>query len=70
MALAETVIGRYKTELIRRRGSWQHPDAVERATLGWVDWFNNRRLLEPISSTPWAESEPVHYNRPGQAEAA
>jgi transposase InsO family protein len=47
-ALAETVIGLFKTEVIRSRGPWRHIDAVEFATLEWVDWFNNRRLLEPI----------------------
>lgn len=44
-AMAETVIGPYKTEVIRRRGPWRNLDAVEFATLEWVDWFNNRRLL-------------------------
>ena len=44
-ALAESVIGLYKTEVIRRRGPWRHLEAVEFATLDWVDWFNNRRLL-------------------------
>ncbi len=47
-AMAETVIGLYKTEVIRRRGPWRNLECVEFATLGWVDWFNNRRLLEPI----------------------
>jgi putative transposase len=47
-ALAETIIGLYKTELIRRRGPWKGIDQVEYATLEWVDWFNHRRLLEPI----------------------
>ena len=46
-ALAETIIGLYKTELIRRRGPWKGIDQVEYATLEWVDWFNHRRLLEP-----------------------
>ena len=46
-ALAETIIGLFKTEVIRRRGPWRHIDAVEFATLAWVDWFNTRRLLEP-----------------------
>jgi putative transposase len=47
-ALAETINGLYKTELIRRGGPWRNVDAVEYATLEWVDWFNHRRLLEPI----------------------
>ena len=46
-ALAETVIGLYKTEVIRRRGPWRNLEKVELATLQWVDWFNNRRLLHP-----------------------
>lgn len=60
-ALAETVIGLFKTEVIRRRGPWRSLDAVEFATLEWVDWFNHRRLLEPIGSMPPAEAE-AQYN--------
>jgi transposase InsO family protein len=56
-ALAETIIGLYKTELIRRRGPWKGLDEVEYATLEWVDWFNHRRLLEPIGYVPPAEFE-------------
>jgi putative transposase len=56
-ALAESVIGLYKTEVIQRRGPWRHLEAVEFATLEWVDWFNNRRLLEPIGYVPPAEYE-------------
>jgi putative transposase len=56
-ALAETIIGLYKTELIGRRGPWKGLDEVEYATLEWVDWFNHRRLLEPIGSVPPAEFE-------------
>jgi transposase InsO family protein len=56
-ALAETIIGLYKTELIRRRGPWKGIDDVEYATLEWVDWFNHRRLLEPIGNVPPAEFE-------------
>jgi putative transposase len=56
-ALAETIIGLYKTELIRRRGAWKGIDEVEYATLEWVDWFNHRRLLEPIGYIPPAEFE-------------
>jgi transposase InsO family protein len=56
-ALAESVIGLFKTELIQRKGPWRHVDAVEFATLEWVDWFNTRRLLEPIGYVPPAEYE-------------
>src|SRR5215211_5746668 len=56
-ALAETIIGLYKTELIRRRGPWKGLDQVEYATLEWVDWVNHRRLLEPIGYVPPAEFE-------------
>jgi putative transposase len=56
-ALAETIIGLYKAEVIHRRGPWRHIDAVEYATLEWVDWFNHRRLLEPIGNVPPAELE-------------
>ena len=56
-ALAETIIGLYKTELIRRCGPWEGIDEVEYATLEWVDWFNHRRLLEPIGHIPPAEFE-------------
>ncbi len=51
-ALAETIIGLYKTEVIHHRGPWRQIDAVEYATLEWVDWFNHRRLLEPIGNVP------------------
>ena len=50
--LAETVNGLYKAEVIHRRGPWRSFEAVELATLEWVDWFNNRRLLEPIGNIP------------------
>jgi putative transposase len=56
-ALAETIIGLYKTELVRRRGPWKGIDEVEYATLEWVDWFNHRRLLAPIGYLPPAEFE-------------
>jgi putative transposase len=59
-ALAETIIGLYKTELIRRRGPWKGIDDVEYATLEWVDWFNHRRLLEPIGYVPPAECEEAY----------
>ena len=60
-ALAESVIGLYKTEVIRRRGPWRHAEAVEFATLEWVDWFNQRRLLTPIGHMPPAECEQQYY---------
>jgi len=56
-ALAETIIGLYKTELIHRRGPWRNVEAVEYATLEWVHWFNHRRLLEPIGNVPLVELE-------------
>jgi putative transposase len=56
-ALAESIIGLFKTEVIRRQGPWRHLEAVEFATLDWVDWFNHRRLLEPIGYVPPAEYE-------------
>jgi len=62
-ALAETINGLYKTELIHKRGPWKNVDAVEYATLEWVDWFNNRRLLEPIGDIPPAEFEDVYYQQ-------
>jgi putative transposase len=60
-ALAETINGLYKTEVIRCRGPWRSLEAVEFATLEWVDWFNNRRLLEPIGNIPPAEAEQRFY---------
>ena len=60
-ALAETINGLYKTEVIRRQGPWRSLEAVEIATLTWVDWFNHRRLLEPIGFVPPAEAEAAFY---------
>ena len=60
-ALAESVIGLFKTEVIRRKRPWRHLEAVEFATLEWVDWFNRRRLLEPIGYVPPAEYEQRYY---------
>jgi transposase InsO family protein len=60
-ALAETIKGLFKAEVIHRRGPWRSFDAVEYATLEWVDWFNNRRLLEPIGNIPPAEAEANFY---------
>jgi len=62
-ALAESVIGLFKTEVIRRRGPWRNLEAVEFATLAWVDWFNTRRLLEPIGYVPPAEFEARYYEQ-------
>ena len=60
-ALAETINGLYKAEVIHRRGPWCNFEAVEFATLEWVNWFNNRRLLEPIGNIPPAEAEKHYY---------
>jgi putative transposase len=60
-ALAETINGLYKAEVIHRRGPWRSFEAVEFATLEWVDWFNNRRLLEPIGNIPPIEAEQNYY---------
>jgi transposase InsO family protein len=67
----ESINGLYKAEVIRRRGPWRNIDAVEYATLEWVDWFNNRRLLGPIGYVPPVEFEAKWYqSQMGQAEAA
>ena len=70
-ALAESIIGLYKTEVIHRRGPWRQLDEVEYATLEWVDWFNHRRLLTSIGNRPPAELE-MMYDRQhdGSATAA
>jgi transposase InsO family protein len=60
-ALAESINGLYKAEVIHRRGPWRSLEAVEFATLEWVDWFNHRRLLEPIGNIPPAEAEAIYY---------
>jgi transposase InsO family protein len=62
-ALAETVIGLFKTEVIHPRGPWRTREAVEFATLEWVDWFNHRRLLEPVGNIPPAEAEARYYDQ-------
>ena len=62
-ALAETIIGLYKTEVIHQDGPWRNVDHVEFETLDWVDWFNNRRLLEPIGYIPPAEFEALYWQR-------
>jgi putative transposase len=60
-ALTETVIDLFKTEVVHRLGPWRSREAVEFATLEWVDWFNTRRLLEPIGHIPPAEAEDRYY---------
>jgi transposase InsO family protein len=60
-ALAESIIGLYKTEVIRAKGPWRHLEDVEFATLRWVWWFNNHRLLEPIGYVPPVEKEQEYY---------
>ena len=62
-ALAETVIGLFKTEVIHRCGPWRGLEDVELATLEWVWWFNERRLLEPLGYLPPAEYEDAFYRR-------
>jgi len=62
-AMAETINGLYKTEIIRRRAPWKNIDEVEYATLEWVDWFNHRRILEPIGNIPPAEYELMYYQQ-------
>jgi putative transposase len=62
-ALAETIIGLFKTEVIHHRGPWRHLEAVEYATLEWVDWFNHRRLLESIGNVPPAELELAYHRQ-------
>jgi len=60
-ALAETISGLYKAEVIHRRGPWRSFEAIEFATLEWVDWFNRRRLLGPIENIPPTEAEQSYY---------
>lgn len=62
-AVAESTIGLFKNELIRRRGPWRHVDDVEFATLGYVDWFNHRRLHSEIGNVPPVEAEQAHYRQ-------
>ena len=69
-ALAETINGLYKTELIRQQGPWRGIEAVEFATLKWVDWYNNRRLMEAIGNVPPAELETEYYEQQRSANAA
>ena len=70
-AMAESIIGLFKTESIWPRGPWRNIDEVEYATLEWVDWYNNRRLLGPIGDIPPVEYEQAYYKQlEGHAEAA
>ena len=69
-ALAESVIGLFKSEVIDRRGPWRKLDDVEYATLEWVNWFNNRRLLEPIGDIPQAEFESMYYRQQDESAVA
>ena len=62
-AMAESVNGLYKTELIRRQGPWRHAEHVELATLTYIDWFNNRRLHSELGDIPPAEFETLYYAR-------
>ena len=69
-ALTETIIGLYKTEVIHHSSPWKGREAVEYSTLAWVDWFNNRRLLEPIGNIPPAEQVIKYYWQEEPSEAA
>ena len=60
-ALAETIFGLFKTEVIHPNGPWRNFEEVEFTTLEWVDWFNNRRLFEPIGNIPPVELEALYY---------
>ena len=66
-ALAETINGLYKAELIRPNGPWRSIDDVEFATLTWVDWFNHRRILEPIGNVPPAEFEAMYSQQQSES---
>lgn len=69
-ALAETIIGLYKAELVRNRGPWRGLDDLEYATLEWVDWFNHRRLFEAHGHIPPAEFEEIYYRQQGSGQQA
>jgi transposase InsO family protein len=69
-AMAESINALYKAEVIYKDGPWRGLEEVERATLTWVDWFNNRRILEPIGDIPPAEYELLYYQNPESSEAA
>jgi putative transposase len=69
-ALAESIIGLYKTELIYRQGPWRGHEDVELATLTYIDWFNRKRVLGPIGDIPPAEYEANHYRQTSPATTA
>jgi transposase InsO family protein len=69
-AMAESINALYKAEVIHKDGPWRGVDDVERATLTWVDWFNNRRILQPIGDVPPAEYELMYYQSPESSKAA
>ena len=69
-ALAETINGLYKTELIHKQGPWKNRESVELATLNWVFWFNHQRLLEPIGYIPPAEAEAQYYRQLANLDSA
>ena len=69
-ALAETINGLYKAEVIHKNGPWRGLDDVERATLTWVDWFNHRRLLQPIGDVPPAEFEMLYDQQTESSKVA
>lgn len=67
-AMAETINGLYKTEVINKRAPWKTRESVELATLEWVAWFNHHRLLEPIGNIPPAEAEANYYRQFAESE--
>lgn len=69
-AMAETINGLYKAEVIRHKGPWKGIDDVEYATLTWVNWFNNQRLLRPIGDQPPAEFEKLYYQQKRESAIA
>ena len=69
-ALAESVIGLYKTELVHKQGPWRDLDHLEYATLEYVDWFNHRRILKPIGDIPPTEREANYYSQHNPAQLA
>lgn len=69
-ALAETINGLYKAELIHKRGPWKNRESVELATLNWVSWFNHQRLLGSIGYIPPAEAEAQYYRQLANSDSA
>jgi len=69
-AMAESINSLYKAEVIHKDGPWRGLDDVERETLTWVDWFNNRRILEPIGDMPPVEYELMYYQNPELRKAS